>query len=525
MISGNLKQLTEYLGKSADLLSKHQLQLDSVLQTLDLQQHSLGILAILLVKFNSVAVTSDAFEPLFVQFHEFILGCNGEQIRFAADSFAELCHLCTEALTERRKPAMGIPAMKEALIKLQSKESQLTSIHSDLLRLCLLARNSTAPLHLLEIDIDDINRENGQMDPKYVLLYYYYGGMIYATRKNWENALFMLSMCITTPAMAVSHIMLEAYKKHMLISLIHMKKIVPLPKYTSGVVNRFFKHLALPYHDLATAFSHNDSIEFEQVMARHSDAFVRDQNMGLVKQCLSSLHRKNIQRLTMTFMTLSLEDMANRVKLSGPQEAERYVLEMIEDGDIYATIHPDDGMVEFQTNPENYESMSVLEQLKAAMEASMHLENKVQKMSDELSVNPDVKCDMADSELKRALTSFDDDFGNHRETSKNRVSTSSAGKGTVRVPRQAQRKAICSLVEDLRKSREKEEKKKKLAHKRLKALDRGIRVLKPDFVAKVISTEPPTKQPSIKPKERGTSTFTDEDFEKFEEEYFVPGKF
>nr|XP_021525430.1 COP9 signalosome complex subunit 3-like isoform X2 [Aotus nancymaae] len=50
--------------------------------------------------------------------------------------------------------------------------------------------------------------------------------------------------------------------------------------------------------------------------------------MGLVKQCLSSLYKKNIQRLTKTFLTLSLQDMASRVQLSGPQEAEKYVLHM-----------------------------------------------------------------------------------------------------------------------------------------------------------------------------------------------------
>lgn len=57
--------------------------------------------------------------------------------------------------------------------------------------------------------------------------------------------------------------------------------------------------------------------------------FVRDQNMGLVKQCLSALYKKNIQRLTRTFLTLSLADVANRVQLSTPQEAEKYILNMV----------------------------------------------------------------------------------------------------------------------------------------------------------------------------------------------------
>lgn len=51
--------------------------------------------------------------------------------------------------------------------------------------------------------------------------------------------------------------------------------------------------------------------------------------MGLVKQCLSSLHKKNIQRLTKTFMTLSLNDMANKVQLPNAKEAERHILNMV----------------------------------------------------------------------------------------------------------------------------------------------------------------------------------------------------
>lgn len=117
--------------------------------------------------------------------------------------------------------------------------------------------------------------QNGSLDPKYVLLYYYYGGMVYSLLKEWDKALFMFQMCVTTPAMAVSHIMLEAYKKHILVSLIRLRKVPALPKYTSNVVNRFFKHLALPYHDLINAFSQNDPAEFDRVVTKHTEVFTR----------------------------------------------------------------------------------------------------------------------------------------------------------------------------------------------------------------------------------------------------------
>lgn len=44
--------------------------------------------------------------------------------------------------------------------------------------------------------------------------------MIYTAVKNYERALYFFEVAITTPALAMSHIMLESYKKYILVSLI-----------------------------------------------------------------------------------------------------------------------------------------------------------------------------------------------------------------------------------------------------------------------------------------------------------------
>lgn len=59
--------------------------------------------------------------------------------------------------------------------------------------------------------------------------------------------------------------------------------------------------------------------------------FTRDHNLGLVKQVSSVLYKKNIQRLTKTFLTLSLSDVASRVGLASPAEAEGHILQMVSD--------------------------------------------------------------------------------------------------------------------------------------------------------------------------------------------------
>lgn len=60
--------------------------LDTVLETLDLQQHSLGVLAVLCAKFSLPAPTPPAPDNRLNQAQDFINGCNGEQIRLAPDT-------------------------------------------------------------------------------------------------------------------------------------------------------------------------------------------------------------------------------------------------------------------------------------------------------------------------------------------------------------------------------------------------------------------------------------------------------
>lgn len=102
-----------------------------------------------------------------------------------------------------------------------------------------------------------------------------------------------------------------------------------IPKYTSPIVHRFIKPLSQPYLDLANVFASNNSLELNTILNKHTEVFTRDQNMGLVKQVASVLYKKNIQRLTKTFLTLSLSDVASRVGLPGPADAEKYILHMV----------------------------------------------------------------------------------------------------------------------------------------------------------------------------------------------------
>jgi len=53
---------------------------------------------------------------------------------------------------------------------------------------------------------------------------------------------------------------------------------------------------------------------------------LQDGNAGLVKQALAARQMRQTQRLTQTYLTLSLADIATHVGLPSPQEAEQHIL-------------------------------------------------------------------------------------------------------------------------------------------------------------------------------------------------------
>lgn len=83
------------------------------------------------------------------------------------------------------------------------------------------------------------------------------------------------------------------------------------------------------YHDIATVFAANKPNSLELVLNKHRDVLQRENNWGLAKQVQQALYKKIIQRLTQTFLTLSLHDMSIRVQLPGVTNAEKLVLEMV----------------------------------------------------------------------------------------------------------------------------------------------------------------------------------------------------
>jgi len=390
---GNYTELCSQLNMAHELLAKNPGQLDNVLESLDMSQHSLGYLAVLVAKLGQENI--DNFGDLLAKCDQFIGAASPEQIRFSPNSLSELCHVLTNELVKRDAAIRGISILVRAVKKLQPSPSSLTPVHSDLAKLCLVSKCFAPALPFLNTDITIISKENQQFDAVHLLLYYYYGGCIYTALKQFDRALYFLEICVTCPTAAVSHIMLEAYKKYQLVGLlVHgdkpkaYKENLALPKYTSPIVAKFLKPLCSAYTELVTAYQSNSAGELRGVVVKHQELFATDNNTGLVQQVVASQTRTNIRRLTRTFITLSLADLASRVGLATPQEVEREIVGMIEAGSIHARISQADGMVRFDTDPEAYSSPDMLRMLEDEVKLAMMLDKQVVAMEEEMMVSP-----------------------------------------------------------------------------------------------------------------------------------------
>ena len=129
-------------------------------------------------------------------------------------------------------------------------------------------------LEFLDQDITQICKENNQFDAVYLLLYYYYGGCIYTALKEFGKALYFLEVAVTCPTAAVSHVMLEAYKKYLLVGLlVHGDKpkdsVMSLPKFTSPIVGKFLKPLCAAYSEIVRAYHVNAPEELRTVVTKY----------------------------------------------------------------------------------------------------------------------------------------------------------------------------------------------------------------------------------------------------------------
>jgi COP9 signalosome complex subunit 3 len=374
----DLKQLKNSLTKEENSISKNLHFVDDSLAALDPGAHSLGYAFLLAAKAGSKVEPNKFLN----QVQRFLAASNGPQIRLAPNKIIILCRRFKELCLEANQSIRAVKPLRIAITKLRPSSEVLTPLHADFLQVCLHSKCYNAAREILDTEVFEVNPEATTITSKDVLLFYYYGGMAYTGLKQFKKALNFFRLAVSMPAQMLSAIMVEAYKKYVLLSLLVHGKLLSLPRYTSNVVVRYQKNNFPQYQEFANAFAAHNTDDLHKIAQTHIDIFNKDKNFGLVKQCIQSLYIKNIQRQTQTYLTFSFQDMAAAVKLGSPVEAEKHLLRMIEKGEIFASINQKDGMVSFQESVEQYDTKGISNQINDHVQKVIQLGRKIRSIDE-----------------------------------------------------------------------------------------------------------------------------------------------
>ncbi|VDK80122.1 unnamed protein product [Litomosoides sigmodontis] len=360
--SASWRELADLHRKAVyDVLERNLSHLDRVLETLTADRYSMSVVSILLVKMNQTYTDSmkDMFEHTLSQVESMVPFFDSIQISFIPDIYVLLFRKIYEySLLQINKPARGIMLLSNAIsVLVKDEKDMITSLHPCLFCLCLKARIHDPAMPFLHLAVPKIFKETANqtgpyMDPKWVVLYFYYGGLLYAVMGCYNEAFAMMQKACCMPAIAPSAIVVRAYKTYVLLSLLLHGKTLRLFNYRSPVMARSIIPLCPDYSALERICENNEE-NFDKATAileyleAHYATFEKDKTVGLVKLVVRSIRENSVKRLTECFISISLSDVARRCHLDDSVHAEIYLRDMDKSGKISARIDKKEGIVYF----------------------------------------------------------------------------------------------------------------------------------------------------------------------------------
>lgn len=193
-----------------------------------------------------------------------------------------------------------------------------------------------------------------RMQHQDVLEYFLYSGMIYMAVENWESALDSLESAVTYPTKensAVSKIMVEAYKKWILVGLLLKGKALQLPSSTSSAAAKAFHVLGKPYEAVAQMFEQATAGRLKSEIDVGKTIWQNDCNTGLMQHVILAYQEFQIRNLANVYSKISMPEVTSQTQsaetgksLPSVGEAEQLVQNMIANGTLHAALsHPPNG--------------------------------------------------------------------------------------------------------------------------------------------------------------------------------------
>lgn len=365
------------------MLEKHKNNIDGALNYLDMSSHSLAFSY--LIGFKACQNYEDANEisKLINQISLFLQTADNKQICIQARPTTDALKFLVTYMKQENAIAL-IEILKNAINLLKSNDNELTYAHCELMEIC--ACNYYYNMAFPQISSDIISVQgNGCIESYDNLRYHYYGACIYIGLKNFDKALELLTMVCSAPSETISVIQIAAYKKYILSSLIYKQQLIQLPRYTPGLLKRYYVKFCSIYNEIAQTFNAGLSI-VAKLAEKNYDIFNNDGNWGLVGQVIKSLEKNAVRKLTSVYTRLSIAKVAQLCQFESVDKAKSVLISMIKNGELAAKIDSQ-GVVKFEQEI-NQNDLQMLKTIHSRIKNTVNLWNNLDTAQLEIKKSP-----------------------------------------------------------------------------------------------------------------------------------------
>ena len=189
-----------------------------------------------------------------------------------------------------------------------------------------------------------------------VLEYNLVSGLIYMSRRNWPKARKALERAVTHPAKykGVSKIMVEAYKKWLLVGLLENGQEPTLPHYTAHSAKATYANLAGPYANIASLFSSEEAASLLAEAQSNTAVWTEDGNGALVSEVLAVYQRWKIINLRRVYSKIPVSQIQASTSsaetgqhLNSEEEVTALIRAMIADNMLRGELHMGEDGVQY----------------------------------------------------------------------------------------------------------------------------------------------------------------------------------
>jgi len=315
----------------------------------------------------------------------------------------------------------SITLLKNVIIWVNADNETLTPFHSQLCLLALATRNPDSILEILQTSFKSIHPS--LQDIKEYLLFYYYSAILSGIQQNWKSMQFNLEQAVTVPSIAYSQIIIDAYKKFILVCFLRGVHVqTALPKYTTNSrqhqvlapERQFSKSSSQPSSASNSSQAQNGFCNIrvyynfvkmcqegkeKTISPEMIQVLQEDNNYSLAQMSLKQHIKNRIIRLKDIFITAKLTDVAKRVNLTQVQ-TENLIKEMVDRREIKAEIemHENSRIVSFGTDDSKSEEERLHKEIGDKSQITEGLMNRITNMDRNIQVMPKYikSCDTSD---------------------------------------------------------------------------------------------------------------------------------